>query len=398
MPTKDATVYARRQAKLKELESLLAGRRVALVHEYLTVPGGSEQVFRVFSELLPQATIFTALFDRSRFAWLDARRVKTSVLDRWPWLRKHHQLIVPLLPWITEQHDLRGYDLVLSDSHIAAHGVITPTETIHLNYCHTPIRYVWYPQIDPRMQSPWFAPLRNYLRRYDLAASTRPDGYIANSQTVAKRIFERYGRRAEVITPPVLSLIESESQTNNAVVDTLKLPPRSYFLLVTRLIDYKLPELVIDSCQKLGLPLIIIGRGPLAKQIKAKLQPSSILIEEHISNDLLAEYYRQAKALIFMANEDFGLVAAEAQSYGTPVIGYRLGGISEIVEAGVTGELVEKQDLESLSSVLELFDDSRYDRELIRQQATKFSRENFEIAIIDYIIESINQIRSQRWN
>lgn len=158
MPTKSLGSNLR-QARLAELKELLAGRRVALVHEYLTVPGGSEQVFRVFSELLPEATIFTALFDRSRFPWLDAKRVITSGFNRWPWLRRHHQLIVPLLPWITEQYDLRGYDLILSDSHIAAQGAITPTQSIHLNYCHTPIRYAWYPEIDPRMQGFWFAPL-----------------------------------------------------------------------------------------------------------------------------------------------------------------------------------------------------------------------------------------------
>lgn len=398
MPTNAAKSSALRQAKLKELADLISGRRVALVHEYLTTPGGSEQVFRVFAELLPEATIFTSLFDPTRFAWLDPSRVKTRPLDRWPWLRRHHQLIIPLLPWVSEQYDLRGYDLVLSDSHIAAHGVITPTETIHLNYCHTPIRYAWYPEIDPRLRQPWFAWLRNYLKRYDLAASTRPDGYIANSQTVAKRIFDRYGRKARVITPPVLTPLIASSLADNTLINALKFPPRSYFLLVTRLIDYKLPQLVIDSCQQLGLSLVIIGRGPLANQIKSRLQPTTILIEEHISHELLGEYYRQAKALIFMANEDFGLVAAEAQSYGTPVIGYRLGGISEIVEPGITGELVSTQSADDLIAVLESFTDDRYDRELIRERSTKFNRENFEIAIIDYIIESINQLRSQRWN
>lgn len=357
---------------------------IALVHEWLTNVAGSERVLLELKKLFPKAPIFTSVFEPTKAKPFAKFEVKTSFLQKLPYMKTKRELLVPLTPFAFEQFDLSKYDLVISNTSMAAKGVITKPETIHISYCNTPPRYLWDAQIDPRGKGGKLAFLKrnvtHKMRIWDRLAADRVDYYFANSGYVGKRIKKYYGRESIVVYPPV-------------DVDRFKIAPskdvKDYFLFVSRLIGYKKCDLVIDAFNDLGLPLKIIGTGPdkplLQKKAKKNIEFLGFLSDEEIKN-----YYSEAKAFIFPAEEDFGIVPVEAMASGRPVIAFNGGGAKETVIDGLTGTFFDEQTPQCLIDCVKKFDAEKYDSEKIRNHSLKFSADKFRTNFTEQVEKILN--------
>lgn len=355
------------------MKSSLENMNIALVHDWLTNLAGAERVLLEILEIFPKANIYTSVYDKKGATAFAKYDVRTSYLQSYPLLKKKRELLVPLTPGAFESLDLGKYNLVISNTTFAAKGVITKPETIHICYCHTPTRYLWEPEIDPRSEEGVFAGLRkkiaNKLRIWDKVAADRPDFYFANSNYIKKRIKKYYGRDSKVIYPPV-------NVNNFSPVDNI-LEIKDYYLFVSRLISYKKCDLVIEAFNKLKLPLKIIGRGPEKGRLQ-KMAESNIEFIGYLSDEEMKKYYREAKAFIFAAEEDFGIVPVEAMAAGRPVIAYGKGGATETVIDGKTGIFFFEQSPESLIAAVKKFNPKDFNSKVIRKQAEKFSAERFK--------------------
>ena len=346
------------------------------MHDYLVQQGGAERVLEAFTELFPDAPIYTIVYDREAMGESFANRdIRTSFLQRFPWARRNHRLFPLLMPLAVEQFDFSDFDVVLSDSASYAKGVITSPHTLHICYIHTPTRYAWddcqkYAQ-DFGFSSfiTRFVPLLvNPVRLWDRAAAKRPDVIIANSEFVSRRIAKYYRREAEVIHPPV-------DIQNFAIVPTDR--RGDYFLIVGRLLAYKRHDIAIEACNRLGLPLKIIGRGPEADRLRQLAGPTVEFLGR-VDDSELPRYYAECRAFIFPQEEDFGIVAIEALASGRPLISYRGGDIVEHLEEGKMGIFFDEQTPESIMEALGLFSDERYDPEYIRSRVFGFDRDIFK--------------------
>jgi glycosyltransferase involved in cell wall biosynthesis len=356
--------------------------RVAIAHDWLTVPGGSEQVVLELLEMFPGAEIFTSIYEPD--VWPPAIRERTvhaSYLDRLPGARRGYPRLVPLMDRAFRSFDLSAFDLVLSSSHAFAKNVRAPARSLHVCYCHTPMRYAWEEgflegeSIGPltRLGLP---PLLHWLRRRDLAGAGGPDLFVANSRHVAERIRRYYGRDAEIVNPP----IDVERFT------ALPRAEDSYYLVFGRVVPYKRVDLAVAACLELGRSLKVAGDGRALAAVRdganAPLSAASGSgeveflgsVEDHRRDALLAG----ARALLFPGEEDFGIVPVEAQAAGVPVIAYGVGGATETVRDGETGVLFARQEAASLIEAIERFERiAPLDVEAIRQSALRFGRERF---------------------
>ncbi len=364
--------------------------KVALVHDYLNQYGGAERVLECLMEMFPDAPVFTLMHDRektdSRFA---GRVERTSFLD-FPFARRHHRLFIPLMPLAAKTINLGSeFDLIISDTAGFAKGIrYDHRNTQHISYIHTPLRYAWEQEeylggIMTNFQLLMTRPVLNFLRGWDYRAGKRPNVLIANSKFIAKKVKDYYGRPARVIYPPVDTSVFYHDE------DTRKRKGAGYYLAVGRLLHYKKFDLVIDAFHKLGFPLKIVGSGAEAEKLKAqckKLNAENIELLPFVEDEKeLRKLYNGAKALIFPQVEDFGLVAAEAQACGLPVIAFAEGGATEIVEHGKTGILFPQQSVESLVGAVELFEKKRFQRKAIAASAQRFSKKQFQKEIVKLI-------------
>lgn len=351
--------------------------KIALVHEYLTNFAGSEQVLLALHELYPDAPIYTAIYNPEKCPQFKSADVRTSFLQRFPKAKTKHQVYIPLMPLAVEGYDLSEYDIVISDSHIATKGVITKPGTTHICYCHTPIRYAWSQEVDPRASGSWLARLAaHYLRLWDSAAISRVDHWIANSSYIAERIHKFYRTEATVIHPPVDTAAMGEVK-NNKVED--------YYVYSSRLIDYKKPDMVIEAFNKLGKKLVVLGRGPMLEQLQAMANSNIEFISRFISYEEMADLFSKASAMIFPAEEDFGIVMVDMLSCGRPVIAYGAGGARDIIKPGVSGEFFNEQSAEAIIKAVASFDPMRYDSNEIRRSAKLFDRELFKKKMKAYV-------------
>jgi glycosyltransferase involved in cell wall biosynthesis len=355
--------------------------RVALVHDYLNQYGGGERVLEALSCIFPEAPIYTLFYDKARTGYaFDDKQIYTSFLQKIPGLKTHHRPFLVFMPLAIEQFDLSQYDLVISDSHSYAKGVVVAPEANHICYCHTPIRYAWDDSqryIEefgyPTLASKVIPVFMNYIRIWDEQAAARVDSFIANSGFVSKRIKKYYHRESEVIYPPVRTDIFYTSEGKG-----------DYFLMVGRFLPYKKFDLAVQAFNYLGLPLKIIGTGPEKKRLQ-QMANSNIEFVGLVSDKVLRDYYANCKALIFPQEEDFGIAAVEAMAAGKPVIAYGRGGAKEIVEPAVTGLFFKDQTFKSLVKTLKIFDPHKFDSQLIKAKAEEFSQERFKQKIKTYI-------------
>ncbi len=348
-------------------------QRVAIVHDWLTIPGGSEQVVLELLEMFPRAELFTSVYDPAPWpAQIADRPVHATWLNRLPGARRHYPKLLPLMNAAFRRFDLSGFDLVLSSSHANAKNVRTPPGALHVCYCHTPMRYAWEEgflagEEVGRATRLLLPPLLARLRRADLAGAAEPDVFVANSAHVAERIQRYYGRPSEIVHPPV----HVEHFLG------LERRPGDYYLAFGRVVPYKRVDLAVAACSKLGRALKVAGDGRAMAAVRASAAGDRIEFLGKVADGERDALLAGARGLLFPGEEDFGIVPVEAQAAGVPVIAYGVGGAVETVRDGVTGVLFAEQSPESLAAAIERFEGLAVDEGAVRENARSFGRVRF---------------------
>jgi len=366
--------------------------KTALVHDYLAQAGGAERVAAAFHTLFPDAPLYTSVYDPAAtlpsFAEME---IRTSFLQRWPFSsRRFHKLALPYYPAAFERFNFSGYDLVLSSSSSFAKGIITPPETCHVCYCHTPSRFVWRQQEylaqtrSVRAASSLVSAFVNSMRSWDVESAQRVDYFVANSYNVARRIRKFYRRDvAAVIYPPV---------------ETTKFQPVSpaevgdHFLVVSRLLSYKRLDLAVEACTRRNLPLRVVGIGPDLARLKRKAGPT-IQFLGRLSDEQVTRELARCKALIFPGEEDFGMTPVECMASGRPVIAYGAGGALETVIDQETGLFFPEQTVDSLVHALEEMDSHCFDPAALQARASCFDTSVFEQQMLALVAEALEEHR-----
>ncbi len=360
--------------------------KTALIHDHLAQDGGAERVAVALQDIYPESPTYTLVYDKKNSVEVKQDKIRTSFLQKIPWGVKKYQWFITLMPTATESFNLKEYDLILSSSAIFAKGVITKPEAVHICYCHTPPRFLWtdshdyIKELNQNFLIKSFLPfILTSLRQWDKIAAERVDYFIANSREVQKRIRKYYKRESEIIYPPVQ-------------IDKYKIAPRQddYFLAGGRLVGYKRFDLVVEAFNRLNLPLIIFGDGPLKKKLRAAAKPN-IKFVGRVSEEKKAELYSHCQAFINPQLEDFGITAVEAMASGRPVLAYGAGGALETIVPGKTGNFFEEQIWEDIADQVLRFKSQDYNPEEIRKHAKNFDVKIFKQKIQDFVEEKMNK-------
>ncbi|MBK7896057.1 MAG: glycosyltransferase [Candidatus Promineifilaceae bacterium] len=361
--------------------------KVALVHDWMNQIGGAEDVLEALVDMFPNAPIYTSLYapDRMPEHWRDWD-IRPSFINKLPFSHRRQQIYFPLYPFAFEQHDLHGYDLVISNKSGFCHGVITGPDTVHICYCLTPTRYVWrYQQYAEQEQLGWFTrailpPFLTQLRQWDRLAADRVDHFVAISQEVRRRIAKVYRRESDIIYPPV---------------DTARFTPcrevEDYYLLVGRLVPYRRIDLLIEAFNRMKRPLRIAGSGRDRARLEALAGPT-IEFLGYVPDEELPPLLAKCRAFMFPGEEDFGIAPIQAMAAGRPVIAYAAGGALETVIEGVTGTLFAEQSVAAIIQTVEGFDTDRVNSQLIRQHAEQYDVTHFKAQIQALVAEKMEEL------
>lgn len=378
--------------------------KIAVIHDWLVTYAGAERALEQILTLYPDADLFSLvdfLTDQQR-AFILHKKASTSFIQKLPFARKRYRSYLPLMPLAIEQFDLSSYDLVISSSYAVAKGVLTNAGQLHVCYCYSPMRYAWDLHHQYLRETGLNRGIRgfiaqtvlHYMRMWDYIAANRVDHYLAISRYVAGRIRKTYNREATVIYPPV---------------DTDTFVPleggKDYYLTASRMVPYKKIDLIAEAFS--GMPdkkLIIIGEGPDFQKIRSKAGRNIELIGYQPA-PVMKEYMQKARAFVYAADEDFGIVAVEAQACGTPVIAYGKGGSLETViplgnaeHSSPTGVFYSEQTIESLQNAVFLFEKNQdeFQGKHIRQNALRFNEARFKKEFKDFIDRALKQHLSKK--
>lgn len=368
--------------------------KIAIVHDYLIQIGGAERVVEALCEMFPEAPIFTLLYDEQATNGIfKNRKIITSFLQYVPLARKNHRYFLALMPSAAKRMDLSGYDLIISSSSSYAKGIIKPAGATHICYCHTPLRYAWDDTEQfikeshyPELIKPLIPFLIGHIKRWDLAAASRVDYFIANSNFIADKIKRYYNKDSKVIYPPVSLAQNADSKSQIADKD-------NYYLIVSRLLPYKRIDIAIQAFNELGdgFKLKITGDGPERKKLEA-IAKENIEFCGSVYDEALYDLYRNCRAFIFPQEEDFGITAVEAQMCGRPVIALKRGGALESIVDERTGIFFEEQNKDSLMRAVKKFNITRFNEEEIKAHAQKFSKEEFKKKIREFIENKLTKL------
>jgi len=376
--------------------------KLALVHDWLTVMRGGEKCLEVLCRRFPDSPLYTLLRKPGGTSpAIERMRIATSFLQRLPGAAKYYRYLLPLMPAAIERLTVaRDVDLVVSFSHAVAKGVRPPRGVPHVCYCFTPMRYAWHRRDDyfpppTRWRDVPPAAVRNLLlerlRRWDRAASSRVTHFVAISRTVAGRIMECYGRESAVIYPPV----DTDFYTPADV------PREDFYVCLSALVPYKRIDLAVEACARLGRRLVVIGDGPERRRLRQKARPN-VTCTGWLNNEEIRDRLRRARALIFPANEDFGIVPLEAMACGTPVLAFGAGGATETVlaagQAGTgtgSGLFFHEQTPEAICGAIERFESHPdwFDARLARAQAERFATARYERELVAYLEQTLHKSR-----
>ena len=352
--------------------------RVALVHDWLTGMRGGEKVLDALCEMFPAAPLYTLVrVPGSVSARIEARPIHTSFVQHLPRPESFYRHYLPLYPLAVELWDFSSYDLVISSSHCAVKSVKVPQRTVHVCYCHSPMRYAWDqfeayfgPAQIGELKSRLMRPIMRQMARWDRLTASRADRFLANSQYVAGRIGRYYNRRSAVVHPPVdTDFYTPESRSSSAG-----------FLIVSALVPYKRLDVAIEACRRVNVPLTIIGTGPEEARLRALAGPD-VRFLGWLRDEEIRTHYRSATATLLPGTEDFGIVPVESQACGTPVVALDDGGARETVIDGKTGILVPEPTAEAFASALNRAMDSSFDPAAARANGLRFSKQQFMASI-----------------
>lgn len=360
--------------------------KTAIVHEWLVNYAGSERCVESFTNIWPGADVFTLvdfLNDEHRRIILKGKFAKTSFIQNLPFANKKHRYYLPLFPRAIESLDVSDYDIIISSSHSVAKGVKTNKNQLHISYCYSPMRYAWE-SADEYLKGFKGSVAKlfiNYLRKWDLESAKNPDYVIAISNYIKERIKRIYNIDVPVIYPPVdTHLFEIGVKED-------------FYLIASRMVPYKKMDLAVRAFNKMpDKKLIVIGDGPEMNKIKS-IAGSNITLMGYQPFAVLKEHLMKAKAFIFTAEEDFGIIVVEAMACGTPVIAFEKGGASETVINNKTGILFNHQSEESLIDAVKKFEleENKFDSKMIREHSQKFSRKTFEVTFSDFVNQKVKE-------
>ncbi|MDR6408091.1 glycosyltransferase family 4 protein [Paraburkholderia terricola] len=371
--------------------------RVAIVHDWLVTYAGAEKVLEQIVACFPDADLFSLVDFLDDRSFLRGKPVTTSFIQTLPLARTKYRTYLPLMPLAIEQLDVSAYDVVISSSHAVAKGILTGPDQVHISYVHSPIRYAWdlqhqYLQQSKLTNGPKSAMARlilHYIRNWDIRTSNSVDGFVANSEFIARRIKKVYQREAQVIFPPV-----------DVEAFSLCTDKDDFYLTASRMVPYKKIDLIVEAFARMPeRKLVVIGDGPDMQKIRAKAGPN-VEILGYQPFKVLKEKMSRAKAFVFAAEEDFGISVVEAQACGTPVIAYGKGGALETVrdlsEPRPTGMFFDDQNAESIIAAVERFDEhvKRFSPVDCRANAEQFSAANFRERFFAHVRASVPALRS----
>ncbi|MBX2834036.1 MAG: glycosyltransferase [Micavibrio sp.] len=373
--------------------------KIAIVHDWLPVIGGAELVLKEMLEVFPDADVYT-LFDflsDEEKKELGIKNLNVSYLNKLPKVQKYYRKLLPFCPMAIEDFDLYDYDVVLSSSHAVAKGVITGAHQVHVSYVHSPCRYAWdlthvylkQTGMDKGIKGFLAKKLLKDFRIWDYRTANGVDQFIANSGYIKKRIYKVYRRDADVIYPPAnldrFSICEEKDD---------------FYMTASRMVPYKRIDLIVSAFKQMPeLKLKVIGDGPEMEKIAEIAKGAdNITLMGYQANEVMVETMRKAKAFVFAAEEDFGIVPVEAQACGTPVIAYGAGGALETVryEAGEmkasSGVFFEQQSEAILINAVRRFEalDGAIMPKACRANAEKFSIDSFRKNIADAVEKALD--------
>ncbi|MCW2099400.1 UNVERIFIED_ORG: glycosyltransferase involved in cell wall biosynthesis [Pseudomonas psychrophila] len=372
--------------------------RIAIVHDWLTTYAGAEKVLEQILKIYPEADLFSIcdFIPEEQRDFLNGRKPKTTFIQHLPGAKKRYRNYLPLMPLAIEQIDLSNYDVVISSSHAVAKGVLVGPDQLHICYCHSPIRYAWDMQsqylseanLDKGVKSWLVRHLLFKTRNWDSRSSNGVDYFISNSDYIGRRIRKIYRRESTTIYP------------NVAVKDfTIQEVKDDFYLTASRMVPYKKIDLIVKAFA--GMPdkkLIVIGDGPQYDKVKRAATPN-ITILGYQSFNVLRDHMQRAKAFVFAAEEDFGIIPVEAQACGTPVIAFGKGGALETVVDGSTGVLFHEQTVSSIQEAVHKFETTfEFSPEKIRLHAETFSEERFTTQFKAFVDEKSSEFFQFRKN
>jgi glycosyltransferase involved in cell wall biosynthesis len=370
--------------------------KVAIVHDWLVAYAGAERVLEEIINCYPDADLFSVVdfIPKNERGFLKNKPVKTSFIQKLPFAKKKYRTYLPFMPLAVEQFDLSGYDIVISSSHAVAKGVITGPDQLHISYVHSPMRYAWDLQHQYLKETGFVRGLQGWLakrelhklRMWDLRTANGVDHFLANSRFIARRIWKVYRREATVIYPPV-------------DVDSFTLceQKEGFFLTASRMVPYKKIDLIAEAFSLMpDKRLYIIGDGPDFDKVKSKAGANVELLG-YQPFEVLRNYMQRAKAFVFAAEEDFGIVPVEAQACGTPVIAYGKGGALETVTEGETGLFFDAQTPSSIIEAVKRFEDmkDRFIPSKIREKTLRFSKDRFRQEFSSFVNDAWESFKSQ---
>ncbi len=361
---------------------------LAFVQDWFNQNGGAEKVAGAILDIYDNEDVTVyALFDRfspaARKEILNNRPVRVSVLQRVPGITGIYRYFLPVMPWLMRRFNLKGYYLILSTSHAVAKGFRSDPGTLNICYCHTPMRPIWdmyddYAASHALGKSFFYRWFVNRLRKWDVATSKNVHYFIANSKHIQQRILRSYGRDSTVIYPPV--------RVNRFTLN--EAPRKDHYLCLGRFVPYKKTDMVIRAFQQMpDKQLVLIGEGWGTKEFSDMLRDcKNIKWLGYLEDDEMIRYMREAKACIFAAKEDFGIMCVEAQACGTPVLALDYGGFKETVTDGESGYLFGAQTEQSIIDAVNKFEQHPLtDHAAIRKNALRFSDERFKNEFSDFV-------------
>src|SRR3989344_1806572 len=352
--------------------------KIALVHDSFTQMGGAERIAEILHELFPSAAVYTLVLDKKFYQKYQDWNIKTTWLQYFYNLIPKLQYWLFLIPWAVKSIDIKDVDLVISSSSGFTKNITVPKGCLHINYCHTPTRFLWIDedyvnQEVPVVLRPIVRTFLKWMRGWDFEGAQRVRYFIANSKEVQKRIWDAYHRQSEIIYPPIDANFWQSTTSKS-----------DYFLVAGRLQAHKKVDFIVEIFNELGLPLHVVGTGRQENFLRSRAK-SNVKFLGRVSDERLRDEYSGAKAFIYPQVEDFGLMPPEAAACGTPTLAYAKGGALETVIPGVTGELFDSYDKRKIKQMILDWQTAKYSILELKFHAKKFSKKVFKEQIFKFI-------------